>query len=74
MKKGNKLLIMESVLPTDNTYNTGRYTDVTMLACTRGRERTRADFENLLKQSGLKLNDVTHLSIDEVALIEGEKG
>ncbi len=53
MKKGDKMLIIESVLPEDNTFNSGRYTDVIMLVCTKGKERTGADFKVLLNKAGL---------------------
>lgn len=73
MKTGSKVLILEAVIPEGNSYHAGKYTDVTMLACTRGRERAEEDFRYILEEAGLRFNKVIGLPLDEVSLIEGEK-
>lgn len=73
MHKGSKVLIVESVIPPGNEHHAGRYMDITMLACTRGRERNMGDFRHMLNEAGLILNKVIELPIQEISLIEGEK-
>jgi O-methyltransferase domain len=74
MKTGSKVLILEAVIPAGNGYHVGKYTDVTMLVATRGRERSEEDFKRLLTEAGLRFNKIIPLSLDEISLIEGEKG
>lgn len=73
MRPGSKVLILESVIPPGNTYHAGKYTDITMLACTRGRERSEADFKNILAAAGLQYNKFIDLALDEMALVEAQK-
>ncbi|MDN0087181.1 methyltransferase [Yersinia nurmii] len=72
MSKGNKILIVEAIIPSGNTYHAGKHSDITMLACTQGRERTEAEFRVLFTAAGLKINKVIELPIQEISLIEGE--
>ena len=70
MRRGGKVLIVDSVIPSDNAAHFGKLLDLEMLALTpRGRERTRAEFRGLLRQSGFKFRRVipteTHLSLVE---------
>ena len=72
MRRGGKVLIVDSVIPSGNAAHFGKLLDLEMLALTpRGRERTQAEFRDLLKRSGFKLNRVIpteiHLSLVEVA-------
>jgi biotin operon repressor len=70
MRSGGKLLIVDAVIPRGNSAHFGKLLDLEMLVLTpRGRERTRLEFQDLLKQSGFRLRRVvpteTHLSVVE---------
>jgi ubiquinone/menaquinone biosynthesis C-methylase UbiE len=70
MRRGAKMLIVDSVIPSGNATHFGKLLDLEMLALTpRGRERTQAEFRDLLQQSGFKFRRVipteTHLSLVE---------
>jgi hypothetical protein len=70
MQRGGKVLVVDSVIPPGNAAHFGKLLDLEMLALTpRGRERTQAEFRDLLQQSGFKLRRViptdTHLSVVE---------
>lgn len=70
MRRGGKVLIVDAVVPSGNRAHFGKLLDLEMLALTpRGRERTRAEFRDLLKRSGFRLRRVvptdTHLSMVE---------
>jgi hypothetical protein len=70
MQPGGKVLIVDAVIPSGNSAHFGKLLDLEMLVLTpRGRERTRSEFEELLKRSGFRLRRVvsteTHLSVVE---------
>jgi O-methyltransferase len=70
MPSGGRLLVVDPVIPPGNAAHFGKLLDLEMLVLTpRGRERTRAEFQDLLKRSGFRLRRVvatdTHLSIVE---------
>jgi ubiquinone/menaquinone biosynthesis C-methylase UbiE len=70
LRPGGKALIVDAVIPPGNGAHLGKLLDLEMLVLTpRGRERTQAEFRELLKQSGFKLRRVvptaTHLSVVE---------
>lgn len=70
LRPGGKVLIVDAVIPPGNAAHFGKLLDLEMLVLTpRGRERTRVEFENLLKRSGFRLRRVfsteTHLSLVE---------
>jgi ubiquinone/menaquinone biosynthesis C-methylase UbiE len=70
LQPGGKLLIVDAVIPPGNTAHFGKLLDLEMLVLTpRGRERTQAEFRELLKRSGFRLRRVvpteTHLSVVE---------
>ena len=70
MRPGGKVLIVDAVIPPGNKAHFGKLLDLEMLVLTpRGRERSQAEFRELLKQSGFRLRRVvptdTHLSIVE---------
>jgi ubiquinone/menaquinone biosynthesis C-methylase UbiE len=70
MQPGGKVLIIDAVIPPGNRAHFGKLLDLEMLVLTpRGRERTQAEFRELLKRSGFRLRRVvstdTHLSIVE---------
>lgn len=70
MPLGAKLLLVDVAIPNGNGAHYGKLLDLEMLALTpRGRERTKEEFCDLLKQSGLRLTRViptaTYLSVVE---------
>jgi hypothetical protein len=70
MQPGGKVLIVDAVIPPGNRPHFGKLLDLEMLVLTpRGRERTQAEFRELLKRSGFRLRRVvpteTHLSVVE---------
>ncbi|MDQ4115878.1 MAG: acetylserotonin O-methyltransferase [Actinomycetota bacterium] len=60
---GGALLVVEPVVPTDADTLAGLHTllmsDLNMLVCTGGRERTRDEFDALLARGGFRLESVT---------------
>ena len=70
MRSGGKVLIVDAVIPPGNAAHFGKLLDLEMLVLTpRGRERTKVEFQDLLKRSGFRLRRVvsteTHLSLVE---------
>jgi orsellinic acid C2-O-methyltransferase len=61
--QGGALLVVEPVVPTDPEELAGRSTllmsDLNMLVCTGGKERTHAEFDALLARGGFRLESVT---------------
>jgi hypothetical protein len=73
MIKNGNLLIMEAVLSENNRPEYGKIFDLQMLIGTMGgKERTRQEFELLLKQSGFKLNRVLS-TVSPFSILEGIK-
>ena len=69
MDPAGRVLIVEHVLPDDDAPHFARFMDMLMLAMTHGgRERTQAQFEGLLAQSGLRLQAVTETPLGISAL------
>ena len=70
LRPGGKVLIVDAVIPPGNGAHFGKLLDLEMLVQTpRGRERTKAEFYDLLKRSGFRPRRVvptkTHLSVVE---------
>jgi ubiquinone/menaquinone biosynthesis C-methylase UbiE len=70
LRRGGKVLIVDSVIPSGNAAHFGKLLDLAMLVLTpRGRERTQAELRDLLQRSGFELRRVvateTHLSVVE---------
>lgn len=63
------LLLIESVIPPRNKPHFGKYLDLDMLIFAGGKERTRAEYADLLRRTGFTLRrvipTVAHLSIVE---------
>lgn len=53
-----KVLIVDCVIPPGNDPHPGKVLDILMMSALPGRERTEADFADLLDKSGLRLNKV----------------
>ncbi|MFJ9413789.1 methyltransferase [Streptomyces sp. NPDC101227] len=58
MAPGTRLLVIDAVLPGDGTPHPAIALDIVMLMPLKGRERTAAEFEDLLKRTGFRLNRV----------------
>lgn len=58
MKPDGKLLIIQSCISDDNEPHIGKLFDILYLICDEGKERTRNEFEDLFRKSGLKLRRV----------------
>jgi ubiquinone/menaquinone biosynthesis C-methylase UbiE len=59
VQEKGKLLLVDCVIPEGNAPDMGKLMDVNMLVMTGGRERTQAEFKDLLAESGFKLTKVT---------------
>jgi hypothetical protein len=53
-----RLLIVEQVIPDGNAFHPGKFLDMVMLAVTGGRERTAAEYGELVAPAGFKLERV----------------
>jgi hypothetical protein len=58
MSDDAKIIIIETVIPEDNEPHFGKILDMEMLLSPGGIERTAGEFEQLLDDSGLKLNRI----------------
>jgi hypothetical protein len=72
MLAGGKLLLIETVVPGGNEPSFSKLGDLHMLVMTGGRERTKEEYEELLRQAGfqLKTNTATEILVD---IIEAER-
>jgi ubiquinone/menaquinone biosynthesis C-methylase UbiE len=72
MRPGDRLLVVESLLPAGDVSHPVKLLDVFMLAGPGGRERTEEEYRDLLRRAGLRLNRVlpTSHTLFDVALIE----
>lgn len=62
MAPGAKLLIIDPVLPEGDTPHPGKFMDITMMALTRGRDRTEQALCDLLGKVGLGLVEAVSLA------------
>jgi hypothetical protein len=58
MAAGGRVLVIEQVLPPDGERSAAHVTDLQMLVVTGGLERTRDEFERIMVQAGLRLDEV----------------
>lgn len=63
------LLIVERVIPEDGTPSLASWFDVHMLAIAGGRERTTAEYRNLLTEAGFALDATHELPLDSELLV-----
>jgi hypothetical protein len=72
MKPGAKILIIDMLVQTINTPALAPLLDIQMLACMHGgKERSKAEFEKLLDQSGFRVNRFIP-TIAPISLIEAQ--
>ena len=69
MNPDAKLLILEMLVPTDNSPSIAKLLDLEMLVMTGGRERTEPEFNKLLKSAGFKLSRIIPTN-NNVSIIE----
>jgi hypothetical protein len=70
MIPGNKLLVVEIVIPPGNQPSIGKLLDLEMMVTTGGRERTEEEYETLLESTGFELSRVIPTKAS-VSIIEG---
>jgi SAM-dependent methyltransferase len=58
MSAAGRLLLLETVVPEDNSMHFGKILDLNMLAMSSGRERTRAEFCSLLTAAGFSVSRI----------------
>lgn len=71
MAPGGKLLLFEMVLPELANPFIGLLLDLEMLVTAGGRERTRAEYANLLARTGFRLTSVTG-TVTPLSIVEAE--
>ena len=69
---GGKVLLVESVVPRGNTPDLSKLVDLHMLVMTGGRERTAAEYGQLLDAAGLRLTRVIPTEAP-LGIVEAEK-
>ncbi len=69
---GGQILVCEQVVTSGPEAMPALCLDITMLYCTTGRERTKAEYETLFEKSGLKLQRIVTTS-EPICIIEAAK-
>ncbi|GAC1425422.1 MAG: hypothetical protein NVSMB67_27070 [Flavisolibacter sp.] len=76
MNKKSKLLIIETILSETNQSNIGFLRDINMLFLVGGKERTKVEYDGLVKKSGLQITKFfsteSTISLIEVILASNE--
>jgi hypothetical protein len=75
MRTGARLLIVEMVLPGPNQPSPGMLADLVMLVAQGGRERTEAEYRELLSRADFRLKRIvpTALSVSVVEAVPSER-
>lgn len=63
MSPGDKLLIIERLLPDDDSLSLASWWDMQMLVVTGGRERSRSEYVSLLEGAGMRCTSVRPLAL-----------
>lgn len=53
-----RVMIIEWLIPDTPEFNFGKWSDIGMMAALGGRERTKAEFEGLFRESGFELEEI----------------
>ena len=61
LKAGQRLLIVERVIPNNFEYHWSRMVDMTMLVMTGGKERTENEYSSLCEKAKLKIHRIIDL-------------
>ncbi len=70
IRPGGRLLLVDHVIPSGNVPSPGKLSDLQMLVMSGGRERTRAEFQELFTAAGFKLQGI-HSTPSPQSIIEG---
>lgn len=70
MSPGNKLLLVESVIPSGNDPFMGKFLDLTMMLIPGGKERTADEYREIFGKAGFDLVRIVPTSA-EVSVVEG---
>lgn len=70
MSQGDKLLLVESVIPPGNEPFMGKFLDLAMMLIPGGKERTEDEYRELYEQAGFDLRRIVP-TVTEVSVIEG---
>jgi hypothetical protein len=70
MSPGNKLLLVESVIPPGNDPFMGKFLDLTMMLIPGGKERTEEEYRDLYDTAGFDLLRIVPTST-EASVVEG---
>ena len=65
-----RILVIEYVVPESNQPDISKLLDIEMLLLPGGRERTKAQFNQLFSAAGLRLNDAT-VTDASICIVEG---
>jgi hypothetical protein len=69
MKRGGKVLVIESVIPPGNDFHFGKWLDLTMLVIPEGKERTADEYRTLFASAGLELKEIVPTGSDVSILV-----
>jgi hypothetical protein len=58
MKPTARLIVVEQIISEEANFDLGKWTDLQMLVCVRGRERTETEYRSLLSGTGFDLQEV----------------
>jgi len=58
MKPTARLIVIESVIPNGPAFHFGKWTDLQMLVCIGGRERTEPEYRGLFSGAGFDLQEI----------------
>ena len=73
MGKESKLILIESIIPERNIPHPGKLLDINMMVMTGGKERTAAEWKNLIGDSGLRFSKIIPTGSPTFSLVEAEK-
>ncbi|MEU1289571.1 methyltransferase [Kitasatospora sp. NPDC005856] len=62
LRPGGRILVLDAVVPRDDAPHQAKTLDLLMMASLTGRERTEADFVDLLDRAGLRLSRILRAS------------
>jgi len=69
--KGSKLLVLEQLIPDDPGVHWAKMLDIHMLALLGGKQRTREEYEALLRQAGFNVVGV-HPTRSDISILEAQ--
>ncbi len=69
MQPGSRLLIVEAVIPAGNEFSIGKLMDLEVFVMGGGRERTQAEFRNLLESCGFQVSQIVPTE-ESISVIE----